>query len=259
MSLIIDFHAHAFADKIADKAVEQLASYYELEINNRGYLKDLLASADEAGISKIVLLAAATNAAQVQLTNDWMASAVTDRIIGFGSLHPDYKEFEAELERMKGLGLRGIKFHADFQAFDIDDPRMWPIYEAIGDRFLVMFHVGDKKSVFSHPARLARVLDAFPRLRAVAAHLGGWSQWQEAQEFIIGKNVYVDTSSTSWCCDPETAVKMIRNHGVDRVLFGTDYPILTHQEEVDLLLKLPLTDTEKEKILGLNAKELLEI
>jgi len=255
---IIDFHAHAFPAKIAEKAAAQLASFYRLEIPHQGLLEPLLASAGEAGVSKICLHAAATKPSQVQPTNDWMAGVCSDMIVGFGTIHPDYEDWLAELDRMEALGLAGIKFHADFQGFELDDPRMWPIYEAIDDRFLVMFHVGDQKSTLASPTRLARVLDNFPRLKAIAAHLGGYASWEEAREILLGRELYIDTSSALWCMEPQKARELIYAHGVDRVLFGTDYPIATAAEELNRLEALGLTGEEMDNILWQNAARLLK-
>lgn len=255
---IIDFHAHAFPVRIAAKAVEQLSSHYKINIACPGTLRNLLASADEAGVKKIVLLAAATNPDQVQATNNWIAGRCSGRIIGFGSLHPDYPEIGRELDRMQALGLAGIKLHSELQAFPIDDARMWPVYEAIGDRFLLMIHMGDRHSDYSAPWRLARVLDAFPKLKVIAAHLGGWSSWEDARRYVLGRDLYVDTSSCTWVLPPAEVVALIREHGVDRVLFGTDYPVTSHQDELARFNSLPLTLREKEKILWENAEELLK-
>ena len=254
---VIDFHTHAFPTKIAQPAVDQLSSHYKLSVARPGTLQDLLDCAREAGVIKICLHAAATSAEQVEPTNNWIAQQCSDFIIGFGSLHVEYKDFPTELVRMKSMGLTGIKFHADFQGFAIDDRRMWPVYEAIGDRFLVMFHVGDRESDLSNPARLGRVLDNFPGLRVIAAHLGGWSRWQEAKDHILGRDVYIDTSSTTWVLPPEEVAALIRAHDTERVLFGTDYPIVAHRQELNAFARVPLTREEREKILWKNAARLL--
>lgn len=254
---VIDFHAHAFPEKIALPATDLLASHYKLTVSCPGTFDHLVQSSREAGVEKICLHMAATNADQVIIANNWIAERCSDSIIGFGSLHADYTDFEAEIDRMEGLGLTGIKFHSDFQRFNIDDPRMWPVYEAIGERFLVMFHVGDRESDFANPARLARVLDTFPGMKAIAAHLGGWSKWKEASEFILGRDVYVDTSSTTWMLPPEEISQLIRRHDINKVLFGTDYPIVSAEEELAAFAKIPLSDEEREKILWTNGNKLL--
>ncbi|ADG82510.1 amidohydrolase family protein [Thermincola potens] len=254
---IIDFHTHAFPEKIAHLAVNQLANHYKISIAGMGTLSDLLQSAQEAGITKLCLHAAATNPDQVQINNNWIAKQCSDNIIGFGSIHVDYPDPFSELDRMETLGLTGIKFHAEFQQFAIDDPRMWPVYEAIEDRFLVMFHVGDRKSDLSHPARLKRVIESFPKMKIIAAHLGGWSKWQEAKDYLLGKDIYIDTSSTTWILPPVEIARLIRSHDINKVLFGTDYPVAKHKQELEAFHRIPLTSAEREKILWKNGADLL--
>lgn len=257
---VIDFHAHAFSEKIADRAVENLENHYQVTIPNRGTMEDLLDSAQEGEIRHLVLCSAATKPEVVKINNTWVATKAKENpelVTGFGSLHAGTTDFVAELKRMEELDLKGVKIHPDFQGFDIDDPRMFPIYEEIGDRFLLLVHVGDKISSASKPAKLAKVVKAFPSLRIVAAHLGGWSCWDEARECLLKKDIYIDTSSTFWCLSKDERVELMRYHGTHRVLFGTDYPIRRHKLELEDFISLPLTDREKEDILFNNAKRLL--
>lgn len=259
---VIDFHAHAFSEKIADRAVENLENHYKVKISNGGRISDLLGSARDGGIEHLVLCSAATKPEAVKINNDWVASIANkqpDFITGFGSLHAGMIDFEKELDRMRDLGLKGIKIHPDFQGFDIDDQRMWPIYEAIGEDFILLFHVGDKISEASKPSKLAKVLDAFPKLKVVAAHLGGWSRWDEAKEYLLKRDIYIDTSSTFWCLSREERVSLMRFHGTERVLFGTDYPIRNHKLELEDFLSLPLSTSERDDILFNNAKQLLSL
>ncbi|MBC7765764.1 MAG: amidohydrolase family protein [Hyphomonadaceae bacterium] len=120
-----------------------------------------------------------------------------------------------------------------------------------------MIHTGDVNETYSSPFRLANVLNWFPNLTVIAAHLGGYSKWEEAAEFLHGKHLYIDTSSSIAYLGAEKATKIIRAHGVDKVLFGTDYPKVRHKEELALFLSLPLTEDERRKILYDNAFKLL--
>lgn len=258
---IIDFHNHAFPEKIERKAVKHLERHYSIDIPQVGSIQALLASAESGGVNYLVLHASATHKSQVTSANDWIASlAKSDKkIIGFGTLHPDYEDCIGELKRIKKLGLRGLKLHPDFQGFDVDDPKMDYIYEALEPEFPVLIHVGDENLDSSSPQRLARVLDRFPHLTIVAAHLGGYSRWDEAQQYLVGKDLYLDTSSSLWRLDANEAVNIIKNHGVDKILFGSDYPIVSHSEEIERFLALPLTEKERDKILWGNAARLLNI
>ena len=88
----------------------------------------------------------------------------------------------------------------------------------------------------------------------IAAHLGGYSVWEDGSALRGMKNVYVDTSSSLCFLKPEEAVRMIREHGVERVFFGTDYPLWEPGEELGLFNALPLTEEERELILHKNAE-----
>lgn len=258
---IIDCHAHVFPDKIADKAIENLTNYYNMPWSGNGTLSQLLKSADEGNIYKVVVFSTATKAEQVESINSYVAKLTheDERIIGFGTLHPDYEGYADEIERIISLGLRGIKLHPDFQDFPIDDERIMPVYKEIGNRLPLLIHLGDENSDNSSPKRLARVLDAFPSLTVIAAHLGGYMRWEESKKYLVGRNLYLDTSSTMCKISPECAGEIIKKHGVDRVLFGTDYPARLHKEELENFMKIPLTKAEKIKILSTNATMLFNL
>ena len=164
-----------------------------------------------------------------------------------------------EIQRIKNHGLRGFKFHPDFQAFNIDDDKALFMYDEIGCDYPIVLHVGDKKLDFSNPERLARVLEKFPEHKFVAAHMGGYSMWDKETKFLVGKNVWFDTSSTMWEIEPQKMTDMIRAHGADKVLFGTDYPAVSLVAEAKRIEELALTDEEKDKIFYKNAAVLLEL
>ena len=263
---VVDFHAHAFHDKIAEKAAKNLNVYYGISPAGNGTFQVALDSMHQNHIDKMVVHATATKAEQVILINDYVASLVTPGIIGFGTIHPGYENFEAELDRVKALGLSGIKFHPIFQGFAIDAPVMMPVYRKIAELKLpVLMHMGDRVSDGASPKRLAAVLDAVPELVVVAAHLGGCGDclggdagWRETEEFLCGRsNVYYDTSSSVRFIEPERATEMIRTLGTDRVVFGTDYPLSLHMQELEVFDRLLLTESEKESILWKNAYKLL--
>ena len=105
---------------------------------------------------------------------------------------------------------------------------------------------------------MMKFLDAFPDLVCICAHLGGWSEWDDAWKVLSGcENVYVDTSSSLYALSPEEGRKIVRHYSRDRVLFGTDYPMWRPREELERFRNLKLTDEEEEKILCLNAETLL--
>jgi predicted TIM-barrel fold metal-dependent hydrolase len=258
---IIDFHTHAFPEKVADKAVSFLGDHYKMAIENDGRLKNLWESAQAANVDTIVVHASATTPKQVESINTWIGSKANgSSIIGFGSIHPDYDgDISEELNRIKTLGLKGLKLHPDFQKFNIDDPKMDRIYRELDGTLPVLFHLGDETLDYSSPRRLAKVLDRFPNIVAIGAHMGGYMRWDEAEEYLFGHNLYIDTSSCLHRMTNERFMTLIKKQGVKKVVFGTDYPIISHQAEIEKIMALPLTDTERNYILWENAAKILNL
>jgi len=91
----------------------------------------------------------------------------------------------------------------------------------------------------------------------IYAHMGGWMFWDDVERLIIGENVFLETSYTLGLISDERFVRMVRNHGIERVLFGTDSPWRSQKEDVEKILSLPFTDAEKERLLYKNALNLL--
>lgn len=255
---VIDVHTHIWPEKLAKRATENVGNYYSYQMNGKGTISDLKESSKEGGVEKFVIHSSALKASQVEDVNNTTASYIDENIAGFGTLHPDYKDYEKEIDRIISLGLKGIKLHPDFQFFNIDDKRMYPSYEIIEAKGLpVLFHMGDVKYDYSAATRLLKVMKDFPKLKIIAAHLGGHMKWDESEKYLVGKDIYMDCSSTDRKLSHERIKKIIRNHGADRVLFGTDYPIERHKEALDKFMKLGLTDEENKKILYDNAFELI--
>lgn len=258
--MIIDAHAHIFPDKIAEKAVEGIGSFYDLAMKYDGKLNTLFEAGAKAGIDKFIVQSVATTAAQVESINNFIAESVNkypDKLIGFCTIHPDYPNVEQELDRAAAMGLKGVKIHPDFQHFHIDDENAMRIYKHIEGKMPLLVHTGDFRYEWSKPERMARVLDAFPKLDVIAAHFGGWSEWERAADVYNGRRLWVDTSSSLYGITPEKARELIDFYGVDFVLFGTDFPMWGAEEELERFNKIPLTEEEREKILHINAERLL--
>ena len=174
---IINFHSHIYPDAIAEKATKSVGKFYNIPMDRVGTPEMLLKDSKEAGITACVVHSVATTPKQVETINDFILDECNKHkeFIGFGAMHPDYDNPEKEIERIKALGLKGIKIHPDTQLFNVDDEKMFPIYEILSDNLPILIHCGDYRYDFSHPRRLARVLDLFPRLTVIGAHFGGWS------------------------------------------------------------------------------------
>jgi predicted TIM-barrel fold metal-dependent hydrolase len=259
MAKIFDIHTHAYPEKVAGKAVQFLNKYYKLTCQGTGTLDDLKASAKDGGVEYLLVHAVATKPSQVEDVNTWIGSHISPKVFGFGTIHPRYRNIKGELERIRQLGLKGIKLHPDFQAFYANDPSMDIIYQNIRGVMPVLIHAGDENNDYSSPRRIADVVDRYPGLTVIAAHLGGYSQWDESEKYLIGKDLYIDTSSSLMTLPPERAADIIRRHGVEKVLFGTDYPLTRHREELERFYALGLEDWENQLILFDNAKRLLKL
>ena len=258
---IFDIHTHIFPEKIADKATGAIGEYYGIEMDGRGTPEALLESGKKIEVEKYLVLPTATKVEQVQSANDFIAEMQKEHsnFVAFGTLHPDLADPASEIDKIIGMGLHGIKFHPEFQNFSLDDKAMLPFYKALEGKLPVLIHMGDANRDSSHPKKLAEILDAFPGLTVIGAHFGGFSAWEESCEYLVGKNVYFDTSSSLFKLDKEKAVEMIRNHGVEKMLFGTDFPMWLHVEEFERFMKLDLTEDERRMILYDNAAKLLKL
>lgn len=256
---IIDFHNHIFPDNIAEKAVTNIGHYYGLSMWGRGTVDALLESGRKIGVNRYVVHSSATHAGQVKAINDYIGCVIAehDNMIGFGTLHSGLEDIDAEAQRIIAIGLRGIKLHPEFQQFSIDDASMLPVYAAIEGKLPLLIHMGDQNKDTSSPLRLAHILDKFPKLVVIAAHLGGYQMWDESIKHLIGRNLFLDTSSSLAFLNPEKAVEMIHSHGVEKILFGTDFPMWGHEEELQRFYALGLSENENKAILYDNAVKLL--
>ncbi len=259
---IIDFHTHIYPDHIAEKATRATCTFYGLDTDQVGSLDQLISLGAQAGISRYVIHPVATHGAGVRHINEYTAATVAAHaeLEGYGTIHPDMDDPLAELEFIRASGLRGLKLHPDMQLCQSDDERLYPVYERCCEMGLpVLIHCGDKTRDYSHPRHLRRALDRFPELTVIAAHMGGWSHWDEAFEYLGPTACYLDISSCTMFMPAEQIATYIRAFGAHRVLFGTDFPVWNPTTEVNTFLTLPLSDEEKQMIANGNARRLLGI
>lgn len=258
--MIIDSHTHVFHPKIADKVLHQLEDHYSITPIGNGLAEDLIERLELAGIDKSIVLTAATAPAQVIPANNWTLhiKETHDRLIPFGTVHPEYTHMEAELDRLEDHGILGLKFHPDFQGFRMDDPKLYDIIEMINGRFICLFHVGDvlpPEQNPSCPKKLAKLQKSFPDTIFIAAHMGGYRHWNEALEHLADTRVFVDSSSCTDFVDDTLLNTLYQGFGKDRILFGSDYPLFDPGQEMDTLKKrLSASSDEIDTILTNTAK-----
>lgn len=258
---IIDFHTHIYPPKMAEKASLSTGEFYHITPAHSGTGEELLSVGKTAGISEFVLLPVATKPQQVHHINQFILDEVKshrDEFHGFGTLHPDSENILAETDFIIKSGLQGIKLHPDTQRFNMDDRRLFEVFDNIQGKIPLLVHCGDRRFDYSHPRRLKNIIDNFPHLQVIAAHLGGWSLFEEGFEILKDTDCYLDISSTMMFLSPEQVTKYIHGYGAERILFGTDFPLWSPVDEVCRFRKLPLTENEFERIAYKNAVDILK-
>ena len=259
---IIDFHTHIYPDKISQKAVKSVGDFYAIPMSGDGTVTTLLGNGAKCGIGGYVVHSVAVDGAHVETINSYISGECEkhSEFYGFGTMHAEYPDKIAELERIRSLGLHGVKIHPDTQMFNMDDPAMDEVYDYLSQYDMpIQIHCGDYRYTYSHPERLASVLDRFPKLTVVGAHFGGWSVYDLALEYLKDRKCYLDTSSSFMMLGLSRAKELIRIYGAERIVFGTDSPMWNPSEELENIYKLGLRDEELELILYKNAQRILKL
>ncbi len=262
--MVFDFHAHFFPEQIVERAMQQLkANMPGFRSYSDGTLGGLLRSMDDAGIDRTVTLPVATKPAQVESINQLTAACATERIIPFGALHPLLSDLEEQMAFLVDAGIRGFKLHPEYQDFHVDDPACARMYELAQEAGLVIvFHAGWDPGPFSNdhatPRALRRVIERYPHLTVVAAHMGGLEAWGEVERYLVGTPVYFDTSAVPGRIQVQQFVRIVNAHGADRVLFGTDSPWFSQRAARQWIEQMPLSDEQKTLLLSSNAQTVLQ-
>lgn len=259
---IIDCHTHVFPEKIARKAVDSIGEFYGIEMTRTGSMTELYDEARSFGVSKMLITTTATKNEQVRSINDFLYESQSEfeGFFAFGTLYPEMSQYdmEIELDRMISMGFYGVKLHPDFQRTPADSSGMKLIARCVAGKLPVLIHAGDSRFDFSNPDRIRNLIEsAPPDFTLIAAHLGGFSVWDEAANKLTGyDNLYVDTCSSLNFLDPERVNELIDIYGEDKVLFGTDYPMWNYADEFEMIARLKLSTVTQRKILYENANSL---
>ena len=229
-----------------------------------GTLDGLKTSMQQADIELALLNPVATKPEQVVSINNWAISIDDAAIISLGAMHPGFNGCREELKRIHQAGLKGIKLHPQYQNFRLDEPRLYRIYGLLVEFDMILsLHMGADEIMpppyTGTPQKLAHVLDDFPGLKVIAAHMGGYNQWDAVEEYLIGREVLLETSFGLGFMPDHKFVQLVRAHGAERVLFGSDSPWRPQKADVCKLMELGLTQNEQDKIRRLNAVKLLQI
>ena len=277
--MIIDFHTHIVPLWIKERRQEYLGRdplFDHLYSNPKAKLAtadDLIASMDDEGIDISVALNIGWISHELcQETNDYIMEAVSHypkRLVGFCAIQPKAGDAAiAELERCAKGGLRGIgELRPDVQGFDLgDEATMAPIVEAANRHGMILLTHSSEPVGHQYagkgevtPDILYRFIGRFPQIPFVCAHWGGGLPFYALMPEVASalQNVFFDTAATPFLYRPEIFRYIAEIAGVDKILFGTDYPLMPQNRVMKQLRSLDMGVDAEKLILGDNAKRLL--
>lgn len=268
--MIIDIHSHIFPDKIAGKVIPHLASVINLEPSMDGTIGGLRVSMENAGVDLSIILPVITDPKQfdsilkfASFINEHYSEVSGPKLLSFAGIHPDCDNYKEKMQLIAREGFKGIKLHPNYQGKHFDDISYMRIVYAASELGLsVLTHTGfdpfTPDEIYCSPDMILRVIENTAPPRLILAHLGSNEGYDEVLAKLCGKNVYLDTSYSMMHMPKETFVRIVRAHGADKILFGTDAPWTSQKESVEMLNSLSeLSEDEKQKIQSRNAIQLL--
>lgn len=260
---MIDFHAHIFPEKIADKTISYLSGVCKMDPLANGKEEGLLKAARDAGIRCSVLLPVATTPKQFDSINRFALQFMEGELISFAGIHPDSEDYKEKLRWIKANGFKGIKFHPDYQHTYFNDIKYKRLISYASELdLIVVTHAGvdpfSPNDVHCTPKMIEEVLDEVSPKNMVLAHMGGNLMFDEVEARLVGRDVYFDTAYVLDKMNPWQFTRMARNHGIDKILFATDSPWGGQKEFVETFFQLPFTKEERDKIVHKNAYDLLK-
>lgn len=262
--MVIDFHTHAFPDALAPKAMAVLTGNLRVELHpvRDGRLGSLIEFMDKWNIDKSVIAPIVTKPTQIKSLNEWAAGCASERIVPLGSIFPTSSTYREDIDFVCSLGLKGIKLHAEYQDFVPDTPHMLKVYDyAFSKGLIILQHAGADYGMpepyKSNPEKFAHIADEMKGGVMVAAHLGGYMQWQDVYDKLCGKNIYFDTSMGFEYYGNDMFLRIVQKHGADKILFGSDSPWSHAGHEVERLRNCGLDSDSIEKITHKNAVRIL--
>jgi predicted TIM-barrel fold metal-dependent hydrolase len=278
-SVIIDFHTHIFPPWLRERRDEYIKAdpcfslLYSQPKARIATAEELLASMDEAGISVSVVLNAGWISHELCVkTNDYILDSVSrypTRLVGFCAIQPRAGDAAvAELERCAKAGAKGIgELRSDVQGFDLaDKTTMKPLIDAALKHDLIFLTHSSEPVGHEYPGKgsitpdiLYSFITGFPNLKLVCAHWGGglplYALMPEVAKALA--NVFFDTAATVFLYKPEIFEQMSGIIGSDKILFGTDYPLMHQNRVIAQIQSSQLSEEDKARILGANAQKLL--
>ncbi len=277
----IDVHVHVEQDEhghlsLDEELMDASAAYFRASDNRTPTVADLAERYRSAGMAAVVFTVdATTNTGHPALSSEDIATQAAehaDVLVPFGSVDP-HQGAEA-VRRARRLvteyGVRGFKFHPSLQGFSPDDPVFRPLWATLEELGVpALFHTGQNgigaglpggrgiKLRFSNPILLDDVAADFPGLTVILAHPS--VPWQaEAISMATHKaNVHIDLSGWRPKYFPPELVRAAGGLLAAKVLFGSDYPLITPERWIEDFEQLDIADELRAGILKDNAARLL--
>jgi len=279
--MVIDFHTHIFPPRIKKNRRKYIDSdpcfaiLYSEKDAKLATADELIDSMDKAGIdiSVIANYGWTTHELCVE-TNDYILESIArypDRLVGFCAVQPNSLEAAiTEIERCARGGIKGVgELRPDMQLFDFRDGEIIePLIEAVRKHKLILLTHASEPVGHDYPGKgsitpdvLYPFITSFPDLTIVCAHWGGglpfYALMPEVKEAM--RNVFFDTAASSFLYTPQVYSQVIQLVGADRILFGTDYPLLAQSRLLEEINSANLPEEVRELILSGNARRLLGI
>ena len=272
----VDIHTHLHPERLTRAIRKWFAERSDWKLEYPTEPELVAAFLRDHGVERFVYFSYAHKAGIAREINAWL-HATESRVpdgIPLGTVHPDDADLmEAVDEALVGYGFKGFKFHINVQRFFPDDPRVLPVYERMLalDRFLLI-HVGSAPwpNAFDGFPRFARVMEMFPRLKVVVAHMGSFETRQFMTLMERCPNLYLDTTMAFAPIRHEHRKIDTRLNRIsvtnddllrwqDRIVFGSDFPNLPYpyEEEREALWLRDLPLPVYRKIFHDNAASLL--
>ena len=277
--MIVDFHTHIHPPELRERRehyLERDATFRELYSDPKAKLataEELLAAMDEDGVDVSVVMGAGwADEGLARESNDYIIEAVerySKQLVGFASVNPAWGEKAAvEAERCAEAGLSGVgELHPDTQGFDLgDSDTMAPLMEVVRRRGLIVTTHSSEPVGHTYPGKgtvrpeaLWRFIECYPDVTVVCAHWGGglpfYALMPEVAEGL--RHVYFDTAASPFLYRAEvfkTAVDLV---GADKVLLGSDFPLLRAGRLLRQIEGSSLSGNDKKAIVSGNAIRLL--
>ncbi len=268
--MIVDTHAQLWTKEVIESMPEEMVKSY-----SKVFGKDfsvtvdmMITSMDSAGVDKAVVVGVdAETTFSYKVSNDAVYNAVQEsngRLIGFAGVDPHKGRLALkELERaIDELNLKGLKLMPHLHMLNPNDPKMYPIYELAQELNIpVLFHTGTQfhagtKIKYCKPIDIDDIAIDFPELRLIIAHFG--YPWYEEALAVVrrNENVYFNIAGWSPKYIPEIVIKQMNSILSDKVLFGTDFPLMNYPRVIEELKQLNLKAKTYEKMFYLNPKKL---